>query len=236
MTVFATATVTSCPAPVTCPVSSGLPAPSSTSSSGCSSTIMASLCRTCALTPTVILTTCAPATSTSGSTVAPGNPTSTTPNGASSATPNCPEEPVGRLFVDGSGMIYALYCGTEYLDPNVDILGATNFMQCIAACDLYNIQNFFNPSASCMGVSFFENTAGNNCYLKNSTNDPQAMNGTDSAELLTPQPPPGNSSSSISSSRASTVTVTSLPILLTSMPTASASGLGSVNVVTSKSK
>ena len=93
-------------------------------------------------------------------------------------------------------MIYALYCGTEYLDPNVYILAVESFTQCIAACDSYNIQ-YFTFGAPCQGVSFYENTPGNNCFLKNSTNDPQAMDGVDSGVLLTPQQPAGNSSTII---------------------------------------
>ena len=191
-TVFATATVTSCPAPLTCPFSSGLPAPSTSSASVCSSTIVASFCQDCALTPTVIISTCTPATTSSGTSVASGNPTATIPTGASSSTPNCPYEPEGRLFVDYFGFIYALYCGTEFLDPTLDTLNTVNLTHCIAACDTYNIQNYFDPSDSCKGISFYENTVGNNCYLKNSTNDPQEVDGADSGILLNPQPPPGN--------------------------------------------
>ena len=90
-------------------------------------------------------------------------------------------------------MIYALYCGSAYLDPNVEILGVESFTQCIAACDSYNIQSFA-LGAPCQGVSFYEDTLGNNCFLKNSTNHPQAVNGVDSGVLLTPQQPAGNSS------------------------------------------
>ena len=113
-------------------------------------------------------------------------------------------------------MIYALYCGSAYLDPNVEVLGVESFIQCIAACDSYNIRSF-TLGAPCQGVTFYENTLGNNCFLKNSTNDPQAMDGVDSGVLLTPQLPPGNST-------------TLLPSLSTTMASMYPSGGGTVTV------
>jgi hypothetical protein len=134
-------------------------------------------------------------------------------------------------------MIYALYCGSAYLDPNVEILGVESFTQCIAACDSYNIRSFV-LGAPCQGVTFYENTTGNNCFLKNSTNDPQAMDGVDSAVLLTPQQPAGNSSTLLpslsttmgsmypSGGGGSTVTVT--PTVIIGSSTGPGTGAGSV--------
>jgi len=132
-------------------------------------------------------------------------------------------------------MIYALYCGSAYLDPNVEVLGVGNFTQCIAACDSYNLR-FFTLGAPCQGVTFYENTPGNNCFLKNSTNDPQAMNGVDSGVLLTPQQPAGNLTtllptlsttmgSMYPSSGGGTVTVTSTVTI--GLGTGSGTGAGS---------
>ena len=110
-------------------------------------------------------------------------------------------------------MIYALYCGSAYLDPNVEVLGVESLTQCIAACDSYNLRSFI-LGAPCQGVTFYEDTLGNNCFLKNSTNDPQIMDGVDSGVLLTPQQPAGNSS-------------TLLPNLSTTMASMYPSGSGS---------
>jgi hypothetical protein len=210
-TVISTATITSCPDPLVCPRTSdsiniltsssrltfqssslGSAIQGGASSSECIPTLYGSLCYNCGLTPKLISTRCNSASSPSSVYTS-----SSASSPALSQTPLCPDEASGRLYAGLLGGIYGIYCGIEYTDR---ILGQAfrqeAFLNCISACDAYNIVHF-NEASPCRGVSYYESISGDNCFLKSGVLGPVIRPGVDSARLMNPQVPGDNSTISI---------------------------------------
>jgi hypothetical protein len=215
MTAFATATITSCPDAQICltqstdlgllrssngntPRSSSQSTdtksyPSQTSSGGCTSTISGSLCYTCALTPTVIASSCVPVSSSTLSTSSSSISSAAGPK----STPNCPVEIPGRVFSDYLGGIYGIYCGLEIYNTNLgEPLRQESFPHCISACDAWNIVHF-SEASPCRAVSYYETALDANCFLKTGTNYSTARLGVDSVKLLNPQLSENSASTSV---------------------------------------
>ena len=109
------------------------------------------------------------------------------PGGSSDSTlPNCPNEPDGRVYIDSTGMKYALYCGSLLSGSNIDRQTQLNLRNCIASCDTWNYMHFYpwGPSG-CAGVSYFADGASPNCLLKAYGASLVKQSGVDSGVLLT---------------------------------------------------
>ncbi|KAF1992130.1 hypothetical protein K402DRAFT_79718 [Aulographum hederae CBS 113979] len=109
----------------------------------------------------------------------------------STATPNCPDEPAGRVYYSKFGNSYSLYCGTNILDNTVEASHQNDMSGCIQACDAFNILHFYMAS-QCLGISFRNNMTDLNCELKSTTVNTEPLPGVDSAYLLNPYLGPQN--------------------------------------------
>lgn len=115
------------------------------------------------------------------------SPSSTTPL-ESKQTPNCPNEPSGRIYDSTFGGQFEIYCNTDLYDTDAATLDQPTFADCIRACEIFNIDYFYDDSKTCRGVTYWYNQTSPNCLLKNTANvfPNETRLGVDSAALLNP--------------------------------------------------
>jgi hypothetical protein len=204
ITLDCTTTVTQCPTPLKCPVSSE-PHPLSQHSRSSSSIPLGSnggYSHTLTMGGRSSSTRRASLTYQSST----GHPTlhSTVPSRTSSipttsgttTLPTCPHDDHGTYLGD-LDKSYTIYCGRYFSrGESVDMQSQDSFGACIAACDLYNTAHFLNGTVECRGVSYFHATSqsgDSNCFLQGRTSFLVPYNGVDSAKLLNPRAGPDDS-------------------------------------------
>ncbi|KAH9815682.1 F-actin-capping protein subunit beta [Teratosphaeria destructans] len=105
----------------------------------------------------------------------------------STAEPTCPYSE-GELYTDQYGQTYYVQCNEAYVVPQpsgisrrqeaaedastLDVTSADSLADCVAACDFYNMQTFYDITY-CLGVTWYENSNTSNCFLKSEVNGTQ---------------------------------------------------------------
>lgn len=169
------------------------------------------------------------------SSVATGTATGVSPT---STGVTCPQNN-GALYEDPtSGEVYMIQCYVSYTDNDISNNYQYNLAGCISACAAV---------PGCSAVNWLVGSPQGPCYLKSAAQSPAVVNSADYAAYLVSTAslvPASSLSSGVSVSTSVSGPVSSIMssgisqtvIQSTSMPIGTASGLGSVSVITSKSK
>ena len=167
----------------------------------------------------------------SGSGVAGGSggfitPSSSSTPAGSTSVPICPGEAPGRTYWTPYGDAYAVYCDTNFLDPNIASFQKGTFDSCIVACDVFNTQHLADGSP-CKGVTYFQSSSAPNCFFKASMDDPVQEAGWNGAKLLTPYNPQNDTMPSGIATVVGSMTITQPPSGTGSGPNGGGQGGGS---------
>lgn len=106
-------------------------------------------------------------------TVTGHSPTLATTNSENSATSAAVNTPTyscpdlnGSSYTDATGSSYRIQCSADYHGNDLPAVQADTFEEYLERCDTYVPQLFANSNAACIGVSWWEDKRGINCYRK----------------------------------------------------------------------